>query len=84
MTVSSGELERGFIGLSAGIAKKDTVSKGGSAQLFRQNDGRLGRHDVGGMPQLAGLLCKGGYQRRVRVTQRIDRNSTREVDIFCT
>ena len=84
MAISSGELESGFICLSPGIAEKDTISKGGITQLFCQNDRGLGRHDVGSVPQLAGLLRKCGHQRRVRVTQRIDGNAASKVDIFCT
>ena len=84
MAISSGELKRGFICLSPGIAEKDTISKGGITQLFCQNDCRLGRHDVRSVPQPAGLLRKCGDQRRVRVTQRIDSNTTSKVEIFCT
>ncbi|MNN16118.1 hypothetical protein D3C81_1292470 [compost metagenome] len=80
--VAAGQLQRGLVGLGAGVGEEHALGEGGVDQLLRQAQGRLVGEHVGHVPDLVGLLGQRLDQRRMRVAQRVHRDAASEVDQF--
>ena len=80
--IFSRQFQRGFVGFRAGIAEKHFVGKGMSYQLLRQFLCGFGGVDIGNVPQFLRLLRQCGNQIGMAVSQRVDRNAARQVDVF--
>ncbi len=76
------QLQRRLVGFGAGVAEEDAVGEGGVDQLLRQPQDRLVGVAVAGMPQARRLFGQRLLQRRVRMTQCVNRNAAGKVDIL--
>ena len=82
MTVQARELDRGFVGLGAGVAEKHVVHGGQLAQAFGEFGLLRNFEPVGDVQQLAGLVADGGGHRRVRVAEVAYRHAGERIEIF--
>ena len=82
VTIKTRQLDRSFVGLTAGIAEKHFRHAGQGAQLVRQRFLAAHAVQIRGMNQATGLVGNRRHQFRVRVTQGIDRNAGNSVEIF--
>ena len=80
--VAAGQLEGGFVCFGTGVAEIDLLGEGGVNQLLGQAQGRLVGHHVGEVPQLLTLGFQGLDQLGMAMTEAIDRDPAREVDIL--
>lgn len=82
--VQARELERGLVGLGAGVAEEHALGEGGIDQLVGQAQGRLVGEHVGDVPQGVGLLGQRLDQCRMAVTEGVDGDAAGEVDQLAT
>ena len=82
MPPAARQLEGRLVGLGTGVGKKHPLGKGGLHQLVGQAQRRLVGHDVGDVPQLAGLFGQCLNQGRVCMAQCVHRNTARQVNVF--
>ena len=81
MRKSAGQLERSFPGLSAAVAKESAVKPGDLGQQPRQFRLILVEEKIRNMNQPASLTLDRRLNRRVIVAERIDSDSTQEIQI---
>ena len=80
--VLPGQLDHGFVGLCAGVAKEHLVHARAGAEFFRQLGAGLGVVEVGDVTQILNLLGDGADPSRVAVAQGIDPDAAGEVDVL--
>jgi hypothetical protein len=78
---SAGEFERSFPGLGAAVAKESAVKPGDLGQQPRQFRLILVEEKIRNMNQPASLTLDHRLNRRVIVAERIDSDSTQEIQI---
>ena len=81
-TITAHQLNRGFVGFRAAVAKKRAIGKRMAAQLARQLRLRLAMIEIGNMQELLRLLFDRFDDRRVTMTQAVNRDAGKEIEIF--
>ena len=81
-TVFARQFQRGFVGFRAGIAKEYFVGEGMLYQLLRQFLCGFGGVDIRNVPQFLRLLRQRGNQIGMAMSQRVDRDTARQIDVF--
>ena len=78
------QLQRGFVGFSTGVTEENFIGEGRLHQGFRQLQHRFVGIAVADVPQLIQLRFQRVSQRRIRMTQRVNRNAASHVNVLFT
>ena len=81
MAVEPRQLDRGLVGLGAGVAEKYPVHAGRGAKPVGQLLLPRNLKQVGGMQQARGLVLQGAGQRREIVPEAGDRDAAQRVEV---
>ena len=79
--IPAGELERGLVGLGAGVAEEHAFGERRIDEALRQPQRRLVREPVRDVPDLPGLLRQRPDERRMAMAERGDGHAAREIDV---
>ncbi len=81
MAVSLRHLQRSFVGLRARVAIENTRQSTGLRKALRQRPGVLVIVQVGGVHQPSRLLADHFSEARMRMPQRVDADSSQQIQI---